>query len=112
MPRAQRRIIKVVSARPNEAMSKKRVFRQDTYAFPYGKSVVGSCGLIVAVMLALGAMSDPVSGVIRTPALAWLALIVLPAAIAGAFYGESRLRRRRKTLEPRRPNRMGCVQSQ
>jgi hypothetical protein len=70
---------------------------------PYGKSILGSCGLIVVVMLVLGLLADPASREIRSPALAWSLLAVLPAAIAALFYAEFRLRNKRAARSRRQP---------
>jgi len=60
--------------------------------FPYGKSVVASSALLLASMLLLALISDPQSGQIRTPYLAWLTVAVLPIAIGVAFFAECRWR--------------------
>ena len=60
--------------------------------FPYGKSVVASSALLLASMLVLALISDPQSGKIRTPYLAWLTVAALPIAIGGVFFAEFRWR--------------------
>ena len=80
--------------------------------FPYGKSVIASSALLLASMLVLALLSDPQSGQIRTPYLAWLIVAALPIAIGAVFFAESRwLNRRfltgneRGNREPRIPTR-------
>jgi hypothetical protein len=73
-------------------MSKRRIRRSIEPTFPYGKSVVISCGLLVVIMLVLAALADPKSGDIRRPILAWSILGALPVGIAGIVYVESKLR--------------------
>jgi hypothetical protein len=60
--------------------------------FPYGKSVIASSALLLASMLALALLSDPQTGQIRTPYLAWLTVAALPIAIGVAFFAECRWR--------------------
>ena len=61
-------------------------------SFPYGKSVIVSSALLLASMLVLALISDPHSGQIRTPYLAWLTVVVLPIAIGVVFFAEFRWR--------------------
>jgi hypothetical protein len=75
-------------------MSKRRIRRSIEPTFPYGKSVVISCGLLVAIMLVLAAFADPVSGDIQPPILAFSMLGGLPLGIVGVFYVESKLRKK------------------
>ena len=60
--------------------------------FPYGKSLVASSALLLASMLVLALISDPQSGQIRTPYLAWLTVAALPIAIGVVFFAEFRWR--------------------
>ena len=76
------------------SMSKRR--RPAGLVFPYGKSLVASCGLLAAVMCTLAAIADPATGAIRPPAFGWILFSVLVAGIAAAFYVESRSRNRRR----------------
>jgi hypothetical protein len=61
-------------------------------SFPYGKSVIVSSALLLASMLVLAIISDPQSGQIRTPYLAWLTVAALPIAIGVVFFAEFRWR--------------------
>src|SRR5215471_14328181 len=62
--------------------------------FPYGKSVIASSALLLASMLVLALISDPQSGQIRTPYLAWLTVAALLIAIGVVFFAEFRWRNR------------------
>jgi hypothetical protein len=84
-------------------MYKRRGRQSAESNFPYGKSVIGSSGLVLASMLVLAVLADPSSGEIRSPALAWFMLAGVPAAIAALFYGEFRLRNKRTRIGPRQP---------
>jgi hypothetical protein len=86
------------------SMYKRRVRRSAEPDFPYGKSVIGASGLIVAFMLVLSLIADPGSGEIKSPALACLALAALPVAIITVFYAEFRVRNRRSRTHVQGPN--------
>jgi len=74
---------------------------------PYGKSVVASSALVLASMLVLALISDPQSGQIRTPYLAWLTVAALPIAVGVVFFAEFRWRNKHPLdgsgREPRAP---------
>ena len=76
------------------SMSKRR--QPAGLVFPYGKSLVVSFGLFVAIIFALAAVADPATGEIRPPALGWILFSALVAGIGTAFYLESRQRNRRR----------------
>jgi cobalt-zinc-cadmium efflux system outer membrane protein len=86
----------------NTLKSKKRIHRSDNLAFPYAKSVVASCGLVVAFILALAMLADPQSGDFRAPGLAALLLASLPTTIVAVIYLEFRWRNKRR--KPERAN--------
>jgi hypothetical protein len=77
-------------------ISKRHVRRPADLTFPFGKSVVASCSLIVAILFTLAAIAEPKTGEIRPPALGWLLLIVLAIAIGTAFGVDSRRRKSRR----------------
>jgi hypothetical protein len=93
-------------------MSKRRIRRSIEPTFPYGKSVVISCGLLVVIMLVLAALADPTSGDIQPPILAWSILGVLPVGIAGVVYVESKLRSKSQQSRLRQLNLGSGVKSQ
>ncbi|HEY1948781.1 MAG TPA: hypothetical protein VGG97_17365 [Bryobacteraceae bacterium] len=76
--------------------SKRRIRRPAEPSFPYAKSIVISWGLIVATMLAAAAFSDPKSGDIKHPALAWSMIAGLPIAIPAVFFMEFKRKNRSK----------------
>lgn len=69
--------------------------------FPYAKSVAASCGLVVGTMFLFIVLSDPASGEIRAPGLAWLTIAGLPVIIAAVFYTEFWLRNKRALTSSR-----------
>ena len=64
-------------------------------SFPFWKSLIASSAWLLASMLTLALLSDPQSGQIRTPYLAWLTVAALPIAIVFMFFAESRWLSRR-----------------
>jgi hypothetical protein len=91
-------------------MSQRPIRRTAGCEFPYGRSVIGACGLVVSAMLLLALLADLRSGEIRSPALAWMALAGLPVLIAAVFYIEHRsniIRQARRNSPQRHDNRLG-----
>ncbi len=80
----------------HRSMSKRLVRRPARVVFPYRRSLLVSCGLLVMIMLLVAAIADPATGEIKPPAFGWILLTVLLAAITTAFYVESRHRNRRR----------------
>jgi hypothetical protein len=78
--------------RKDQSVYKRRVRHFLEPDFPYGRSVIASSALLLASMLVLGLLSDPQSGQVRTPYLAWLTVAALPIAIGVVFFAEFRWR--------------------
>jgi hypothetical protein len=76
--------------------SKRRIRRTGEPSFPYAKSILISWGLLVTTMLITAALSDPKSGEIEHPAIAWPMLAGLPVVILAVFFIEFKQKNRGK----------------
>ncbi len=75
-------------------MSQRRIRRRVEQDFPYGKSMITSCGLVAAFMLVFARL-DPKASEMLWSAPAW-ALAGLATAIVALFYAEFRLRNKHR----------------
>jgi hypothetical protein len=66
--------------------------------------VIASFALIVAFLFFMGMLAEPQTGRIPDQRAAWLALIVLPVAVAAVFYIEYKVQNRRIASRKRRPS--------